>query len=242
MNGLKNAISKFTKREKVLIYGLLVIGLVMGGIYLLVIPSYEKYQSLDTQLSETEFKEVEMRMAIEGVPSTITQKEAATAKLGELKAGFQAHLPNEGLDLLLGQLCLYYSLSPESLSISQNAWQEVPPFVEAPLVYSVTPGAEDEKTQESTEKVTGGSTWLGAVTMEVVGTEHSFENLLDAVKGRKDMSIVEFSIAPNAEIKDSETKTGNETTTVTHSGLVPKLEGNSEIRGTITFNVYMVDK
>lgn len=104
--------TKLTKREKILIYILICFGLLMGGFYLVVFPSYQKYQTLGNQLTEAEFQQSAMAAAIEGVPLVMKTRDEANAKLSGLKKPYSAHLPNEGLDVLLTQLCLDYNLVP----------------------------------------------------------------------------------------------------------------------------------
>lgn len=251
---------KLTKREKVLIYILICFALLMGGFYLVVFPSYQTYQTLSNQWSEAEFQQAAMAAVIESVPSVMETRNEAEVKLSGLKAPYSAHLPNEGLDSLLTQLCLDYNLKPKVLAVETNAWQGVSTFVEAPAVYATTPGqvVADGSTGTTTESTTGTSTetltgttgtatgtatvdsgsttWTGVVTMALTGAQFDFQQLIDAVDARPDMIISAYDITPVAL---SQTGTSGNTT-ITSSGVLPELNGGN-ITINVTFTVYMVD-
>jgi len=246
---------KLTMREKILIYILICFGLLMGGLYLVVFPGYQRYQTLSNQLSEAQFQQAAMASAIESVPSVRETRDQANVKLSGLKGPYLAHLPNEGLDSLLTQLCLEYNLKPSVLAVATNAWQGVPTFVEAPPVYATTPDqvvaggntstttapTTGTSTETPTGTTTGASgstpTWTGVVTMTLTGTQFDFQRLIDAVDVRQDMIISAYDIAPEAL---PQTGTSGNTTT-TSSGGSPELDGGN-ITINVTFIVYMVDK
>ncbi|MGV8906657.1 MAG: hypothetical protein ACOH15_08660 [Acetobacterium sp.] len=228
---------KLTKREKMLIYMLIIFGVLMAGFYLVVFPSYEKYQALGNELSEAQFQQTAMASAIENVPVVMTARDEGNVKLNGLKGPFSAHLPNQGLDSLITKLCMDYNLKPKVLTVSMNAWESVPTFVEAPLVYETNAdqAVEGDNTQTtvetSTETTTGtttvdsGSTpaWTGVVTMELTGAQFDFQRLVAAVDARADMIISAFDITPETSLSTGTTISDNTTINV-------------------TFTVYMVDK
>lgn len=239
-----------SKREIILLYALACFVIVMGGFYLVLIPSFNQYQTLKNQVSEAEYQQNTMSAAIENVPAVMTTRDAASVTLSALKSPFYAHLPNEGLDSLLTKLCLDYSLEPRVLSVGSNAWAGVPTFVEAPLVYQTTPGQAEgattpTTTETSTETVSGDSgtaqTWTGVVSMELTGTQVDFQRLVDAVNARQDMIISSFEIVPVGQTADGTSTSGNTTTTTTSSGWAPEFDGG-DITINVMFTVYMVDK
>ncbi|MBC3796777.1 hypothetical protein [Acetobacterium tundrae] len=116
---------KLTRREKLLIYILICFAIGSGGIYFVAIPCYQRYAVVDDQATEAGYTQQTMEMAINSIPVTMTAQDAAKAKLAAVKGPFSAHLPNEGIDALLTQLCLSYNLAPTSLAIESNAMQEL---------------------------------------------------------------------------------------------------------------------
>ncbi|MDZ5724352.1 hypothetical protein [Acetobacterium sp. K1/6] len=253
---------KLTKREKLLIYtlGCFLIG--FFGIYFVILPSFSSFQVVNDQVTEAQFTKESIEMAIDAIPSTMQTRDDATASLATLKAPFQPKLTNEGLDMLLTQLSLDYSLSPKVLAIESNELARVATFTaytsdEQP---SASVGTEDttldttastdattDTTTESADATTdtttesadaaisgeGPETWAGVVNMELTGTQTNFYRLLDAVAARPDMIVSTFAIAPEA----AATTAGTTSTTNTTAQLNG---GNISIN--VTFTVYMVEK
>ncbi|MEO1815709.1 MAG: hypothetical protein ABGU93_09000 [Acetobacterium sp.] len=243
---------KLTKREKLLIYILGCALIVFFGLYFVILPSFRSYQVVNDQAAEAQFTQESMTMAIDSIPATMQARDEATANLASLKTPFPQQLTNEGLDKLLTQLSLDYSLSPKVLSIQNNGMAGVETFT--PYTSDEQPSAPDSSTTETTATtegttspetpdpttsteatVTTGSaeTWTGVVNMELTGTQPNFYRLLDAVAARPDMIISSFEIAPAAA------STSGSTTTTTASAA--KLDGGN-ITISVTFMVYMMEK
>ncbi len=120
---------KLTKREKLLIYLLACFLIGFFGIYFVVLPSVQGFQVVNDQAAEAQFTKESMEMAIEAIPTTMQEKAQAQANLTSSKAVYPQQLANEGLDMLLTQLCLDYSLAPKVLSVASNGVGEVLTFV-----------------------------------------------------------------------------------------------------------------
>ena len=153
---------KLTKREKLLIYILACLMIVSGGIYFVVLPAYARYATVSSQAAEAEFTQESMTMAIEGMPSTMTTGNETNAKLMTLKSPFSVKLANEGLDVLLTQLCLSYSLTPTMLSIEDNSEQDVPIFIANSTGAEGMIGSGD--TSSNSGSTTGTSNTTGSST------------------------------------------------------------------------------
>lgn len=243
---------KLTKREKLLIYilGCALIG--FFGLYFVILPSFRSYQVVNDQAAEAQFTQESMTMAIDGIPATMQTRDEATANLASLKTPFPQKLTNEGLDKLLTQLSLDYSLSPKVLSIQSNGMDGVETFT--PYTSDEQPSAPDSTTTDTTTPTDGttstetpdttastemtettgsAETWTGVVNMELTGTQPNFYRLLDAVAARPDMIISSFEIVPAAAT------TSGSTTTSTASAA--KLDGGN-ISINVTFMVYMMEK
>lgn len=252
---------KLTKREKLLIYVLACFLIGFFGIYFVILPSFSSYQVVSDQASEAQFTKESMEMAIDSIPSTMQARDDATANLASLKTPFQPKLTNEGLDMLLTQLCLDYSLSPKVLAIESNGMAGMETFTaytsdeqaSAGNISTDTTTTEDADTETTADSnsttptdttsstgtteptTTSGSaeTWTGVVNMELTGTQTNFYRLLDAVAARPDMIISSFAIAPAVAT------TSGSTTTSTASAA--KLDGGN-ISINVTFVVYMMEK
>ncbi|WP_373485051.1 hypothetical protein [Acetobacterium malicum] len=160
---------KLTKREKLLIYilGCFLIG--FFGIYFVILPSYNSFQVVNDQVAEAQFTQESMVMAIDAVPSTMKARDEATVSLASMKAVFPQKMANEGLDMLLTQLCLDYSLSPKALSVASNDMASVLTFV---------PYTSDD--QASAEVGTENTTTDTTTTTEETATNTNTDVTTDA--------------------------------------------------------------
>lgn len=252
---------KLTKREKLLIYvlGCALIG--FFGLYFVILPSFNSFQVVNDQAAEAKFTQESIAMAIDSIPSTMQTRDETTANLASLKTPFPQKLTNEGLDKLLTQLCLDYSLSPKMLSIESNGMAGVATFTA--YTSDEQPSATDSATTDPTTAETGAETTAdpnstaptdtttstgstepttttgsaetltGVVNMELTGTQPNFYRLLDAVAARPDMIISSFAIAPAAATTSGSTTTSTAT--------AAKLDGGN-ITISVTFTVYMMEK
>lgn len=241
--------NKLNRREKLLIYVLACVLIVLFGFYFVVSPSYANFQVVAAQAAEAQFTQKAMAMAIDGIPATMQARDTVNAKLVELKTPFSPKLPNEGVDSLLTQLCLGYSLAPKVLAIESNQLQSVQTFTEhtsengASATDTTTDTTGATENTDNVDNTTGGTeTWTSVVKMELTGSQTNFYRLLDGVAARPDMIISAFTIAPETILQSETTTSGNTTTNVTNSGYVPKLDGSSNVVISVTFTVYMVEK
>lgn len=254
---------KLTVREKLLIYilGCFMIG--FFGIYFVILPSYSSFQVVNDQAAEAQFTQESMVMAIDAIPSTMEAKDEATATLASMKAVFPQKLPNEGLDKLLTQLCLDYSLSPRVLSIQSNGMAGVRTFTaytsdgqsSAPdsTTTDTTTTTEETTSTETTEttdttastdttETTGSAeTLIGVVNMEITGTQTNFYRLLDAVAARPDMVITAFEITPETATTGSTSTASTSSTSSSTTGGITKLDGG-KVAIVVTFEIYMMEK
>lgn len=178
---------KLTKREKLLIYilGCFLIG--FFGIYFVVLPSIQSFQVVNDQAAEAQFTKESMEMATDAIPSTMEARDAATVTLTSMKAGFPQQLTNEGLDMLLTQLCLDYSLSPKVLAIQSNGMADVLSFVpytsedaasaagetESTTNMTTETSTEDSATTNSTGDTSGTTTTTETSDIETTETTNS---------------------------------------------------------------------
>jgi hypothetical protein len=259
---------KLTKREKLLIYMLACALIVFFGIYFVILPSFRSYQVVNDQVAEAQFTQESMSMAIDSIPSTMQARDDANASLASLKAPFQPQLTNEGLDMLLTQLSLDYSLSPKVLAIASNGIGEVLSFVPyaVPNGGSAEIGAADtasttetitksltgetsETSTENTETIETTETNEATETTDVSGTSEGAQTVIGVVDMELTGTQANFyrlldAVAARPDMVITafaiapETQTASSSTTTTS---VPKLNGGN-ITISITFEVYLMAK
>lgn len=257
---------KLTKREKLLIYVLACFLIGFFGIYFVVLPSFSSYQVVRNQAAEAQFTKETMEMAIDSIPSTMQARDEATSELAILKAPFPQKLTNEGLDMLLTQLCLDYSLSPKVLVIESNELAGVETFVPytGEQQASASVGTESTTTDStSTEDITAAAKEAVNISDETTETTTTAESTDSEASGDGTETwtgVVNMELAgtqPNFyrlldavaarpdmiitafAIVPEAVATTTVTTATTNS--VPQLNGGN-ITINVTFMVYMVEK
>lgn len=253
---------KLTKREKTLLYILGCFLIATAGIYLILLPAYNRYAVIHDQYLEAQSTQMSMEAAIGSIPDLETALDENRGTVLTLESSYSDPLTNEALDQLLTALCMNYSLSPQILSITSNGESTVPVFVstapETDIVEDnsifdteesddvteedIQAEAEDVTTADTTTDITdtGVTSLVGVVEMELLGTQTNFYRLLDAVASRPDIIVNEFEISP-AEDLTANINSGTTTTNITYSNWAPSLDGGS-VSIKVRFNVLMVEK
>lgn len=258
---------KLTNREKLLIYILACFLIGFFGIYFVIIPSYESFQVVNDQAAEAQFTQESMAMAIDSIPSTMQARDEATSNLAILKAPFPQKLTNEGLDMLLTQLCLDYSLSPKVLAIESNEMAGVATFTEytSDQQPSASVGTKNTTTtdtvstadvttaaKEAVNTINSGTTDTTTSTTtestdSATGTGGT-ETWTGVVSMELTGTQTNFyrlldAVAARPDMVISAFSITPETTTTTGSTSTstPKLDGGN-IGITVTFTVYMMEK
>jgi hypothetical protein len=252
---------KLTKREKFLIYILACFLIATAGIYLLLLPAYEKYATIRDQYREAQSTQVSMEAAINSIPDLETALENAKLSVLNLEAPYSSPMTNEALDQLVTGLCLNYSLSPQVLSIQSNGLDNLPMFEayvsdesdedssifdtdtsEEVTEETIQDEAEDITTADTTADTTdsGVETLIGVVEVELLGSQDNFNRLMDAVSSRQDMVITYFKVEPDAS-QDQTISSGTTTTDITYSNWSQSLDGGAA-KIEVRFNIYMVEK
>jgi hypothetical protein len=204
---------KLTQREKLLIYILICFVIVSGGIYFVVLPSYARYAAISDQAAEAAFTQESMAMSIESIPATMTTRDEAQSKLTTLKNPFSAPLPNEGLDVLLTQLCLSCNLTPTMLSIEENAEQDVPRFVGGTTGAEAMLGSGSSTTSGSS---TGSTTGSGSTTNSNLTT--ATDSSGTTTTGNTGTSTSSSSLTGTNSTSSSGSSTGTSSTGTSSSG------------------------
>lgn len=250
---------EFSKREKVMIYILGMAALIVAAIFLVFMPSLNRYQELSSKRDETEFKQQEMQMAIAGLDTKRKSKVTATAELASKKEGYDRKMNNEQLDNLITTLMVDEGFRAQDLSITSNEIAAVPTFgsdatekteTQSDTTTQTKEMADLAKAQGNVESTDNSTTttadkpitgiYIGTVTMTAVGNLGQFENLLDTVNGRSDIQVVAFDVSP-AELRQS-AQSALSSVGISASSVVSENIKSGYIGATVTYNVYMIDK
>ncbi|MDD3049146.1 MAG: hypothetical protein PHQ89_04125 [Bacilli bacterium] len=179
---------KLSKREKTLMYILLLLIIVLVGWFLLLEPSLSEYTEKQSQLSENKIK-------LNGLKSTYADYEDAptkaldeSAKYITNKEKFYKAMTNEDIDKLLTRMALLHSLKPVNLNIGEIS--------AADEIVSYDDSLDKEETTK-TESTTGTEKTILVnkveVSMSLAGEINNAFALADEIKDNSALRLKSYS-------------------------------------------------
>ena len=173
---------KLNKREKRLLYILLCVLLVVGGIFLVVLPAFEKNTSL-----KVEYKQAEQEMAaLSNTDSNAMEAAKDTKsihnKIKKLNDSFYSSMQKEDLDAMLTQLVMDHGLTPVSLTIEDAKEEEVLSFTE-----------QKQKNKDSKNPAEVYRMQVYNAEMQVSGDVLKLQQLVDTANSSKSMKVSALS-------------------------------------------------
>lgn len=152
-------IAPMTKRDKILLYVVLMLAFVVLFVRFLLIPGIENHQQADADLREAQDAQTSMQDAIMLAGTYAAEKNNNWGELQTANASYYSLLSSDELDTLVTSLELNHNLQPDSLTIgepvtqsltyytaSENAGQSAAPSAAA----SALAGDDDSITADTT--------------------------------------------------------------------------------------------
>lgn len=162
-------IAPMTKRDKILLYVVLMLAFVVLFVRFLLIPGIENHQQADADLREAQDAQTSMQDAIMMAGSYAAEKNSNWGELQTANASYYSLLSSDELDTLVTSLELNHNLQPDSLTIgepvtqsltyytaSENAGQSAAPSDAA----SVLAGDDDSITADTVSTTAQGNAIL----------------------------------------------------------------------------------
>ena len=157
-------IAPMTKRDKILLYVVLMLAFVVLFVRFLLIPGIENHQQADADLREAQDAQTSMQDAIMLAGTYAAEKNNNWGELQTANASYYSLLSSDELDTLVTSLELNHNLQPDSLTIgepvtqsltyytaSENAGQSAAPSAAASAFavddYSITADTADTTAQ-----------------------------------------------------------------------------------------------
>ena len=213
-----------TKRDKILLYVVLMLAFVVLFVRFLLIPGIENHQQADADLREAQDAQTSMQDAIMMAGSYAAEKNSNWGELQTANASYYSLLSSDELDTLVTSLELNHNLQPDSLTIgepvtqsltyytaSENAGQSAAPSDAA----SVLVGDDDSITADTVSTTAQGNAILQqilasdfipdydqpgyyrsvAISFRCTGNDSDFLSMLDDMAANyPSVQLVSFSI------------------------------------------------
>lgn len=217
-------IAPMTKRDKILLYVVLMLAFVVLFVRFLLIPGIENHQQADADLREAQDAQTSMQDAIMMAGSYAAEKNNNWGELQTANASYYSLLSSDELDTLVTSLELNHNLQPDSLTIgepvtqsltyytaSENAGQSAAPSDAA----SVLAGDDDSITADTAGTTAQGNAILQqilasdlipdydqpgyyrsvAISFRCTGNDSDFLSMLDDMAANyPSVQLVSFSI------------------------------------------------
>lgn len=162
-------IAPMTKRDKILLYVVLMLAFVVLFVRFLLIPGIENHQQADADLREAQDAQTSMQDAIMLAGTYAAEKNSNWGELQTANASYYSLLSSDELDTLVTSLELNHNLQPDSLTIgepvtqsltyytaSENAGQSAAPSAAA----SALAGDDDSITADTADTTAQGNAIL----------------------------------------------------------------------------------
>mgnify|MGYP004611831463 FL=1 len=213
-----------TKRDKILLYVVLMLAFVVLFVRFLLIPGIENHQQADADLREAQDAQTSLQDAIMMAGSYAAEKNSNWGELQTANASYYSLLSSDELDTLVTSLELNHNLQPDSLTIgepvtqsltyytaSENAGQSAAPSDAA----SVCAGDDDSITADTVSTTAQGNAILQqilasdfipdydqpgyyrsvAISFRCTGNDSDFLSMLDDMAANyPSVQLVSFSI------------------------------------------------
>ena len=114
-----------TKRDKILLYVVLMLAFVVLFVRFLLIPGSENHQQADADLREAQDAQTSMQDAIMMAGSYAAEKNSNWGELQTANASYYSLLSSDELDTLVTSLELNHNLQPDSLTIGEPVTQSL---------------------------------------------------------------------------------------------------------------------
>ena len=187
--------NKLSKRELVLIYLMLVVIILAGGVMLLIKPAIDTHDAVSAQLMTAQQEKDAVDMMIAQIPILENEISNYQKNIKKLKKQFNEVLVNEDIDSLVTGMITSSGLKPVSLQIGasrQEAWSGETVDTGAS---SDTASAENEASSEpAVDEVNNSVVKTTAVTVKAKGTMAQFTSLIGRVVAQKGVILRGFTI------------------------------------------------
>lgn len=177
--------NSLTGREKKMLYFLLCFLIVMGGIFLLVMPAINRYQESSEQLEEKRMAQSQMELSVQNLSLNQKNLEQAIDKLLEEKSGSFSVMTNQDIDrAITGMVSKHLPISSE-LEITTPVRKEIVPYDPESKPSGTSTSAAEEEESDS-------KTWISQVKLKSAGNLTGLLNLVAEVNEHPSIRIVQM--------------------------------------------------
>lgn len=190
-----------TKREKLLMYILVYVLIIVGGGFLLCMPAFESYSSLKSEYNTIETQWMTEIAGVIEYKDLDKQIEDATNAYNEQIKNFYIadQLQVEDIDDLLTTFSLDHYLKPMSLQISEITEEEVMNYKDFIQEEAKKVKAEESNTAQEESKVETSTAKVYQVSLNVTGTMPNLQAMINDAIALKTLKVSDVSYTTQEE-------------------------------------------
>lgn len=174
-----------TKREKMLLYILLCLVIVVAGWFFLVEPALSNNTKSKGQLLKVQTDLQSVKAKYQEYSDAPLNADREIKDYQSKTEGLYANMSNEDIDKLLTGIVLRNGLIPQSFVIEKASNEKIAEY---------NPDAKEEEEKQDTESGTGDSVITSTkVSVGVKGSIENIKNLVDEIKGNISLSLQDFN-------------------------------------------------
>ena len=175
-----------SKREKILLGILLLVGILYLSIQFLILPLVARYMDDLQERNSLASEKARVEENFRNEALLERENEDASQRFEAIKQEYPLLIPNEEIDTFLTNLCFKNYLRPTSLSIAMPTAPTPPP-----------PPTEGVEGEESTQEPVEGLFTIVTATMQLTGTYNALGRLVEEVDRMQHVRITNLSFTAN---------------------------------------------
>lgn len=182
-----------SKREKVLLYVLLCLIIVVGGVFMMVLPAMQRHNELSSDHASAEMSLQQAKASIIDYGSLDKDIKKATSELTKVKKKFFTTMAKEDVDALITQMAIEHNLVPESLNINDTESENVVDYKE--YLKLLESGKTPTKAEENSTNVMK----VYNVSLSVTGSIADVQTLVNDANKTQTLKIASVSYSEQRE-------------------------------------------
>ena len=167
----------------------------MGLIYFLILPQRNKFNDNNEKLASLEMDKQALQLELNGYNKIKTEYDSDNFKLNELRRAFLIKKSYEDIDFMLTSLMLKYSLTEESLTLTD--------------IINSDEKTEDSSNEENEKTTPVQSLYSVNARISALGDLENIKLFIDAIEQNQKLVLVQFDMFEEKTNETQETQVVN---------------------------------
>lgn len=237
---VKKGIQGLTKRERVMIYGLVILIVLAILVFLIMMPAMTHISELNEEVSTLQSQEMEMRLKIADAASYDVRLATAEKSFKALKKQLYIPMDAESLDELVTSILVDSGMTPQNLTMTTLQQANIPAYIAPQLKAAGIPEltsdgavAEDQNTDAAAagggaDGASGVAAYVYTVDVTVEGDKSNLDSFVDNINSTTGVELQGYTYTTGSEdLTSGITTKGTITATISVYVYVDQATGNA---------------